>query len=193
MKKSIIPLFAVMLTCIFSIQGLCARNSAANASGKRLILMLGADARNAQDLITNWLNKLGINMVPKKTASSDSTETPITITMGDIKLTGSLNTDHTAQEIKKLLQITIPMVQYGGREYYGSIDEKITTQAEGRLRFDDGDITYCPQNNSIAIFYSQTDRPNLSMKVIPIGKVTSDLSVLDEIDNFINVVFEIHN
>ena len=155
--------------------------------------MLGADARNAHDLLTNWLNKLGMNMAPKTTANSDSTKTPVTITIGDTKLTGFLNTDHTAQEFKKLLPITIPMVQYGGREYYGSIDEEITTQAEGKLRFDDGDITYCPQNNSIAIFYAQTNSPNLTMKVIPIGKVTSNLSIFNKIDNFTNVVFEIHH
>lgn len=85
------------------------------------------------------------------------------------------------------------MVQYGGREYYGSINEKIATQAEGRLRFDDGDITYCPQNNSIAIFYAQTSRPNLTMKVIPIGKITSELSIFDRIDHPIDAVFEIQN
>ena len=155
--------------------------------------MLGADARNAHDLLTNWLNKLGMNMAPKTTANSDSTKTPVTITIGDTKLTGFLNTDHTAQEFKKLLPITIPMVQYGGREYYGSIDEEITTQAEGKLRFDDGDITYCPQNNSIAIFYAQTDRPNLTMKVISIGKVTSDLSIFNKIGHNIDISFRINN
>lgn len=155
--------------------------------------MLGSDARNAQELLVHWLNNLGINMTPKTTANSAPTETPITITIGDVKLTGFLNPDHTAQEFKKLLPITIPMVQYGGREYYGSIDEEIITQAEGRLRFDNGDITYCPQNNSIAIFYAQTSRPDLTMRVIPIGKVTSDLSIFNKIDNFINVVFDIHH
>ena len=110
-----------------------------------------------------------------------------------MKLTGFLNTDQTAQKFKKLLPITIPMAQYGGREYYGSIDEEITTQTEGRLRFDDGDITYCPQNNSIAIFYAQTSRPNLTMNVIPIGKVTSDLSLFNTFAHNITISFEIDN
>lgn len=151
--------------------------------------MLGSDARNAQNLLTNWLNKLGIGILSRKAAHPDSRETPITITIGDVKLTGFLNTGHTAQEFKKRLPITIPMVQYGGREYYGSIEKEITTQAEGRLRFDDGDITYCPQNNSIAIFYAQTERPNLTMKVIPIGKVTDDLSVLNSIAHNVVTTF----
>lgn len=153
--------------------------------------MSGSDARNAQELLVHWLNNLGTSMAPRTTANSAPAETPITITIGDVKLSGFLNTDHTAREFKKRLPITIPMVQYGGREYYGSIDEEIMTQAEGKLRFDDGDITYCPRNNSIAIFYAQTSRPDLTMEVIPMGKVTSDLSVFREMDHFIDAAFEI--
>lgn len=155
--------------------------------------MLGSDARNAQDLLANWLNKLGIHMDSKAGTISDSMKTPITITIGDMRLAGFLNADHTAQEFKKRLPITISMIQYGGREYYGSINEEIITETEGRLRFDDGDITYCPQNNTIAIFYAQTSRPNLTMNVIPIGKVTSDLSVFHKIDRSINITFSIRN
>lgn len=155
--------------------------------------MLGSDARNAQDLLANWLNKLGIHMDSKAGTISDSMKTPITITIGDMRLAGFLNADHTAQEFKKRLPITISMIQYGGREYYGSINEEIITETEGRLRFDDGDITYCPQNNTIAIFYAQTSRPNLTMNVIPIGKVTSDLSAFHKIDRSINITFSIRN
>lgn len=139
--------------------------------------MVGADARNAQSLLVNWLNGLGIEVSSDATAASMSVETPITLTIGSTELTGVLNAGPTAREFRKLLPITISMVQYGGREYYGGIDEELAASEEGRLRFDDGDITYCPQNNTIAIFYSQTDRPNLTMRVIPLGKVTSDLSI----------------
>lgn len=155
--------------------------------------MLGSDARNAQELLSNWLNKLGILTYSRTDTVSDSMETPITVTIGDMQLTGFLNADHTAQEFKKRLPVTISMIQYGGREYYGSINEEITTHSEGRLSFDDGDITYCPQNNTIAIFYSQANRPNLTMNVIPIGKVTSDLSGFHKTERYINVTFNIKN
>lgn len=46
------------------------------------------------------------------------------------------------------------MVHYGNREYYGSIDESIDVKGEGQLNFEDGDITFCPINNTIAIFYN---------------------------------------
>lgn len=54
---------------------------------------------------------------------------------------------------------------------------------KGKLNFDNGDITYCKQNNTIAIFYNQSSNPNLTMEVIPIGKVTSDLSVFKNLSS----------
>ena len=41
----------------------------------------------------------------------------------------------------------------------------------------------------MAIFYAQTDHPELSVDVIPIGKVTSDLAVFDEFEESIDVTF----
>lgn len=43
----------------------------------------------------------------------------------------------------------------------------------------------------MAIFYAQTDHPDLTMEVIPIGKVTSDLSVFDTFDGSEDVTFTI--
>lgn len=318
MKKILIPLFAVMLTCIFSVQGFCAQNSAAHASDKSLILyyslsgntkrvadllhdlvggdiaeiktvrpypddfhavveqareerrtnflppllpldlnwqdydtiylgfpiwgntipqpmatflsqnnlagktiipfcthdgygvgrsfqvveeycpaaairsgfdMVGADARNAQKLLSEWLNALGVNV---SAFSPGSAETAITVTIGEIVLTGMLNNSPTAHQFRNMLPVTISMGQYGGREYYGGIPNEIATHEEGRLYFDDGDITYCPQNNTIAIFYAQTDRPHLTMKVIPIGKITSDLSVFQSMNSSVNTLFNLY-
>lgn len=150
--------------------------------------MVGADARNAQRLLSEWLDTLDVNV---SASSPSSSETAITITIGETVLTGMLNSSPVAQEFMRILPVTISMGQYGGREYYGGIPNKIVTNEEGRLHFDDGDITYCPQNNTIAIFYAQTDRPNLTMKVIPIGKITSDLSVFHSMQHSVQMVFRL--
>lgn len=52
-----------------------------------------------------------------------------------------------------------------------------------------GDITYCEAHHNMAIFYAQTDNPNLSVDVIPIGKVTSDLSVFDDLSGSAQITF----
>ncbi len=51
-------------------------------------------------------------------------------------------------------------------------------EAEGQLTFEEGDITYCRTNNTIAIFYSKEEMPDLTMEVVPIGRLTSDPSAL---------------
>lgn len=88
-----------------------------------------------------------------------------------------------------MLPLTVSMGGFGGREYYGGLDGKIDAKQEGQLNFENGQITYCPSNNSVAIFYAQTERPNLTMKVIPMGIVTSDLAVFDTLGSQIDVTF----
>ena len=43
----------------------------------------------------------------------------------------------------------------------------------------------------MAIFYAQTDRPNLSVDVIPIGRVTSDLAVFENLDSREEIIFSL--
>jgi hypothetical protein len=83
------------------------------------------------------------------------------------------------------------MVRYGGREYYSGISGSITVQSKGKYNFIDGEITYCPANNTAAIFYAKTSRPNLGMKIFSMGKVTSDLSVFNTLGNRENIRFEL--
>lgn len=155
--------------------------------------MLGSNAREARQLLAAWLQRIGVSTSAsaQNSAGALATQyTPISITIGDTKLEGILNDGSVAREFMKRLPVTVDMGQFGGREYYGGISERIVTNVEGRLRFDDGDITYCPQNNTIAIFYAQTDRPNLTMRVIPIGKVTSDLGVFQTLPRNVRVSFK---
>lgn len=146
------------------------------------------DVRNAQNRVNQWLKSLGITK--SEESSIPRNVTPININIGSRKLSGYLNNSSTAQEFIKRLPQKISMVGFGGREYYGGIDEEIKTSEQGKLNFEDGDITYCPANNTIAIFYAQTSRPNLSMRVISIGKVTEDLSIFNNLGRYIEITFE---
>ena len=100
------------------------------------------------------------------------------------------DSDMTRQFTVQLPQ-TITMTNYGGREVYGGIDQAIEVEGSGQLRFDDGDITYCPGNNTVAIFYAQSSRPNLTMEVYPIGRVTSDLSTFPDLSSLVDITFEV--
>ena len=141
----------------------------------------------AQDAIAQWLERVGLNAEDK----SAQGETAIRITVGETQLEGLLYDSDMARQFMAQLPQTITMTNYGDREVYGGIEQTITVEGEGRLRFDDGDITYCPANNTAAIFYSQSDRPNLTMTVYPIGKVTSDLSIFPDLPSRVEITFEV--
>ena len=113
----------------------------------------------------------------------------ISVTVGGAKLSGVIYDTDLARQIAARFPLTVPMSGYIGREFYGIIDFRPQGASGGQRRFNDGDITYCAQNNSLAIFYAQTDRPNLTMDVIPIGKITSPLDVLHTLPSSVDVTF----
>ena len=61
----------------------------------------------------------------------------------------------------------------------------------GQRNFENGDITYCEAHHNMAIFYAQTDNPTLSVDVIPIGRVTSDLSLFNTLDDWEEITFSL--
>ncbi len=145
--------------------------------------------------VNSWLERIGFtaNETSENNSveESNSDETKITVTIGDRQVEGVLNNTELAEEIKGMFPLTVIMGRYGTREFYGGIDETPSSTGEGKLNFENGDITYCPTNNTLAIFYNQSDRPNLTMEVIKIGEITSDLSIFDEIDSRVEMVFDI--
>lgn len=129
--------------------------------------------------------------------SAQNNNTKIKITINNQVLNGYLYNTDLSKEIINTFPLTVSMIGYGNREYYGSIEYKPKNITKGQLNFKNGDITYCAKNNSLAIFYSQSDNPNLTMEVIPIGKITSDLKVFhnlyDSGHRRINISFSLEN
>lgn len=125
--------------------------------------------------VEEWIDSLNLNI------NNDSQE--LSIQIGDYQLEGQLNNSEMAQQLKTMLPLTVSMIHYRHREFYGTIDETIDVQGTGQLTFENGDITYCPTNNSLAIFYNQSDNPNLTMEVYVVGKVTSDLEIFHELSS----------
>ena len=158
---------------------------AAGAETVEGIAIHAPDVAASADTVSRWLDGLGLSNQETRD------ETAVRITVGDIQMEGILYDNNMAQQFIDQLPQTITMSNYGGREVYGSIDQEITVEGEGQLRFDDGDITYCPSNNTAAIFYSQSSRPDLTMMVYPIGKVTSDLSIFSDLPSRVDIIFEL--
>lgn len=142
---------------------------------------------DAQDTVEKWLTDIGIS----GSDSEEQKETAIQITIGDRTLDGVLYDTALAEEIRGYFPLTISMVGYGGREYYGGVEFYPENLEGGQRNFENGEITYCEAHHNMAIFYAQTANPNLSVDVIPIGRVTSDLSVFDDLDSREDITFSL--
>ena len=148
------------------------------------------DVPGAENTVAVWLEKIGMM---EGSVGIESAETDIQITIGDIVLDGVIYDTDLAQEIKEYFPLTLSMSGFGGREYYGNVDFYPADEnlVGGGNTFDNGDITYCEAHHNMAIFYAQTDNPVLSVDVIPIGKVTSDLSVFENLDGREEITFSL--
>ena len=161
--------------------------------------ILGTNAGQSQKGVQEWLAGLGLEEAERSGKSSgfssandgygaggsrleEKKETAIQIMIGDMVLEGILYDAALAQEIKGYFPLTISAVGYGGREYYGSVSFYPENLEGGQRTFENGEITYCEAHHNMAIFYAQTDHPTLSVDVIPIGRVTSDLAVFDTLE-----------
>lgn len=148
------------------------------------------DISSAENTVSAWLEEIGMM---KESVGTENTETAITITIGDTVLDGVIYDTALAQEIKEYFPLTISMSGFGGREYYGGVDFYPAEEnlMGGENTFDDGDITYCEAHHNMAVFYAQTDNPVLSVDVIPIGRVTSDLSVFENLESREEITFSL--
>lgn len=150
------------------------------------IALLASDVPSSEARIREWLEQIGIER-------EEPQGTAIRITAGGRTFTGEWLDTPLAREIRGMFPLTATLGQYGGREYYGSMPQRPTHTEEGQLHFENGDITYCPSNNTIAIFYAKADDPSmgtLTMRIIPIGKVTSDLGAFDEMESRLEFTFD---
>ena len=144
----------------------------------------------AERTVQTWLDGLDLPEDSHGESSAPQGETALRITVNGQELEGVLYDSDMAWQFLAQLPQTISMSNYGGREVYGRVEQEITVEGAGQLYFSDGDITYCPTNNTAAIFYSQSDNPNLTMEIYPIGRVTSDLSIFPDLPSRVEVTFE---
>ncbi|MDE7231062.1 MAG: hypothetical protein K2N56_11335 [Oscillospiraceae bacterium] len=145
------------------------------------------DVPSAKSMVTSWLSSVGFS----QRGSTNTAETAIKIKIGETVIDGVIYDTALAREIKEYFPLAISMSGYGGREYYGGVDFYPNNVQGGKKTFENGDITYCEDHHNMAIFYAQTNNPTLSVDVIPIGKVTSDLSVFGNFGSRETVTFSL--
>lgn len=111
--------------------------------------------------------------------------TEITITAGEQVITALLEDSNTTRDFLATLPRTLTMNQYGGREYYGRI-ESMSEEGEAIPDFENGDVTYYPAGPSLAVFFAGEEQSSQG-GLIRMGKITSDLSVLADLGDTVEM------
>lgn len=143
-------------------------------------------SKSTKKRLKTWLKQVDVK-------SRSGKAIPITIKVGEQTLDGVCYNTALGKQMMKKFPLTVTMDQYGDREYYGDVEKKNrpAKKSKGKLAFVNGDITYCFENDTMAIFYNQSDEPNLTMRVNCIGRVTSDLSVFREMGDSATMTFDL--
>ena len=118
---------------------------------------------------------------------SDTTE--IKLTFGNEIVFAAMDNSETTQAFLELLPLTLSMNRYGDREYYAPISE-LPENGEDIPDFENGDITYFMSGKSLAIFFRNEGNSSQG-GLIRMGKITSDLSVFETMEDNMAVTVEI--
>lgn len=115
--------------------------------------------------------------------------TEITMIVGDTVITAALDNSETTQAFLATLPRTLTMSRYGNREYYGRI-KSISENGETIADFENGDVTYYPAGPSFAVFFAGEDSSTQG-GLIRMGKVTSDLSLFENLGETVEMRIEV--
>ena len=144
---------------------------------------------SGMELLTAMGDKFEVRMeLTNENAAAAAETTDIRMTDGDTVITATLDNSETTQAFLATLPRTLTMNHYGGREYYGRIEE-LPENGETIADFENGDVTYYPAGPSLAIFFAGADRSSQS-GLIRMGRITSDLSVFDTLGDSVEMRIE---
>jgi len=115
----------------------------------------------------------------------ESGSSEIALTIGDTIVTAELYDNDISRQFVDLLPQTISMTRGRDREYYGDIDGSLNYDEDDiQTTAEDGDLAYWFSGNSLAFFFNITENnSDVNSGIVVFGKITSDISVFDNIDS----------
>ena len=120
-------------------------------------------------------------------ASTDGTAA-ITLTAGDVVMTGVLNDTQVAQDFAAMLPVTLPWFRNSGIEYISELSAPLTETGPFYTDVQPGDIVYYNPRDSITVIYEETSSvPTLT----EMGEITSDLSVFETLPDEVDMLVEL--
>ncbi len=120
---------------------------------------------------------------------------PITIRIGELRLSAELNDSPTSQKLKSLFPLEFHMSRWGD-EYYGDcgIQEEISGDAKEVMEV--GELAVWPSGKAFCIFFGPTpvsdgNEPRAVSPVNPVGKLIDNPEPLKSLGSSIHVKIEL--
>ncbi|WP_274967053.1 cyclophilin-like fold protein [Pseudothermotoga lettingae] len=113
----------------------------------------------------------------------------VKITIGGRMLIAYLEDNATSRTFKKMLPLTLPMLNLYGRELAYRFPDPLPTECLRSDEYSVGDIVYWPPRHSFVILYKQTGEKFTRQHVGHV--IEGDLAFLEEAGNVVNVKFEL--
>lgn len=114
----------------------------------------------------------------------------IKITAGDTVLSGVLYDTNTAEAFVEMLPLTVELWHPApGFAKAFDLPERIPRYEKSGYEYEPGSLAYWYEGPSVALIY-QASREETVVPVVPIGRITSDVSILGEYDGAVIIELE---
>lgn len=127
--------------------------------------------------LDQWLSEI----LGENSANTDTNETEITITMGGEIIEAVLNDSVAAQEFREMLPLTLTMTRMGEHEYYDALPQPLTHAEELQTGYTVGDLAFWTPGDLFALYFDEPENDPEGLMIL--GRITSDISVFDNLGN----------
>ena len=186
-SKAVIVFTVVVLLFVLSACGTSQSQSSSTleAGGGTQEPVTGAPSDSSTQATTATVDSSDPLQTSELPAENNGSSTEIAMYFGDVKVTAVLDDSETTRAFLDLLPMTLEMRRYSDRQYYAAIDA-LPENGKSIPDFENKDVTYYTTGKSLAIFFGNADYSSQG-DLIRMGKITSDLSLFETIDDSVTV------
>lgn len=147
--------------------------------------------------LDEWLGQAGLSGTGNPASAEDDTEveaasgeeTPVKITIGSAEIEAVLNGSEGARELASMLPVTLSMTRMGEHEYYGSLENALTHTEELQTGYTVGDLAFWTPGDLLALYFDEPEDAPEGLMIL--GRITTELSVFDDLGSQEKVVIEL--
>ncbi|MBN1687431.1 MAG: hypothetical protein JW852_12295 [Spirochaetales bacterium] len=109
----------------------------------------------------------------------------IEIEINGKSVSAELNDSHTAKLLADKLPVTLSLSRWGG-EYYGACGVNAPLSDDAKEIMEVGELAYWPPGKALCVFFGPTpastdSRPRAASAANPVGRITGDASVFENL------------